>query len=151
MIVDKRDPTKYLYVGKTVNPKTRWRLHRRHSKIMHNKLNVYLRTHCVDNFEMKIVEQWEIPNRDCPMLASREQYYQILHRPPLNTYSCSGIVAESDQDYFKQYKKQNRGVARAQNKRPVVCDCGITVTSQHLPRHKRTARHARKIRERLQI
>ena len=158
MIIDIRNPTKYLYVGRTTDPKARWRRHKSCSKTKNYRVYQYIREHGgIERFGYKIMEQWEIPNKDCLMFKSREKYHQILHRPPLNTENCdTGIVAESKEAYDKQYyennvetisayKKQYREAniesIRARKAELVVCSCGTEVTRSVLARHKRSEKH----------
>ena len=105
-------------------------------------------------------------------LELREAHY-IKNIPCINMKIPSGIVAESLQDYKKQYYQSNRDKLLEQNKQykqanrdklreydkqyqqanrdkileyqrePIVCECGAVVSRNSLARHRRTIKHKR--------
>ena len=97
-------------------------------------------------------------------LEIREAHY-IKNNPCINMQIPSGIVAESRQDYNKQYRQANRDKILEQKKQyrqanqdkileqnkqyrdkqreKIVCECGATVSRNSLARHRRTIKHKR--------
>lgn len=87
-----------------------------------------------------------------------EEDYRLKLKGNLNMRCC--FIAETRQEYHKEYCKEYRQVNKQQIKeqnkvyyeankdkikeresRIVTCECGCEVTSQHLSRHQKTKKH----------
>ena len=113
-IVDKRDPDVILYVGSTVQKlNIRWSLHKFDAKQKKSKVNVHLREHGTDHFEMKLLDERAF--EDIKAMRIHEEHYRMLHGPPLNTRKCTrGDMTR--QQYKKNHRAENLDTILAKEK-----------------------------------
>jgi group I intron endonuclease len=73
---------KKIYVGKTKNPKVRWRQHKCHSKKRNTKLYYAMRKYGIENFTFKILEEClesQVNERETYYVSLLEPYYNMTN------------------------------------------------------------------------
>ena len=159
MIYSTESPVLLPYYGSTTQSLNR-RLsdHKAHFKLWkHGKMgccsSFMLLEQGFDKVAIILVEDY--PCTSSQELELREAHY-IKNSPCINMRIPSGIVAESRQDYKKQYyqanqdklleydkqyRQTNRDKIVEYRREPIVCECGATVSRNSLARHRRTKKH----------
>ena len=78
-------------------------------------------------------KQYRVDNKQ--LIAERmKQYYNDNKQ---NRQDNKQLIAEQK----KQYYNDNKHVIAEQNKQPIICECGSTITKHEKPRHMKSPKH----------
>jgi hypothetical protein len=101
-----------IYVGKSKNPKVRWRQHKSHSKKRNTKLHYAMRKYGVENFIFEILEEClesQVNERETYYVSLLEPYYNMT-----NGGDGGGFLNKTHGDNWKNAIKQS-------NSKKVAC------------------------------
>jgi hypothetical protein len=101
-----------IYVGKSKNPKVRWRQHKSHSKKRNTKLYYAMRKYGVENFTFEILEEClesQVNERETYYVSLLEPYYNMT-----NGGDGGGFLNKKHGDKWKNAIKQS-------NSKKVAC------------------------------
>jgi hypothetical protein len=148
-IVSETEPDHYLYIGSTCQTLAiRWNDHKGESKrCPDRKVYVFLLEHGFKNFRIVEIEEGEFANKDD--LRIHEEHFRLLYEPPLNTRRSSiGDMSRSDyvKEFLKAYYKKNKEQLLKKRKTQVTCECGCSVSSRNISRHRNTLKHINRMR-----
>ncbi len=101
-----------IYVGKSKNPKVRWRQHKSHSKKRNTKLYYAMRKYGIENFTFQILEEClenQVNERETHYVSLLEPYYNMT-----NGGDGGGFLNKKHGDKWKSAIKQS-------NSKKVAC------------------------------
>jgi group I intron endonuclease len=101
-----------IYVGKSKNPKVRWRQHKSHSKKRNTKLYCAMRKYGIENFTFQILEQClesQVNEKETYYISLLEPYYNMT-----NGGDGGGFLNKKHGDKWKNAIKQS-------NSKKVAC------------------------------
>ena len=138
-VVDKREPSKILYVGSTVMTLAqRWYKHKSEAKTSNSKWNTYLREQGEEHFQ--ILPLMGLECETIEDLRKLEEVYRKGIQPLYNDQLCHQSDEEY-KEYHAEYRQENKEEIAKKKAKKNICECGCETSHQHQARHRKSEKH----------